>query len=83
MPTRLSFRVDLLNAKPPIWRSFELVGNPTFEDLHQAIQDACGWTDCHLYRFEEELHGEVVGLAKCPIEVDEKIESGATPVRVG
>lgn len=51
MPTRLSFRVDLLDGKPPIWRSFDLIGNPTFKDLHRAIQDACGWSDGHLYMF--------------------------------
>jgi Plasmid pRiA4b ORF-3-like protein len=57
MPTLLTFRVDLLGVKPPIWRKFELTGNPTFADLHQAIQDACGWYDSHLYMFTDSKNG--------------------------
>lgn len=68
MPNRLSFRVDLLDVKPPIWRSFDLVGNPTFADLHQAIQDACGWLDGHLYMFMDREHEyvlcEYLGMAE-------------------
>lgn len=56
MPTRLSFRVDLLDVKPPIWRSFDFIGSPSFEDLHRAIQDACGWSDGHLYMFMDREH---------------------------
>ena len=33
---------------------------PTFENLHVAIQDACGWDNCHLYAFHEALDGPVI-----------------------
>ena len=38
MPNRLSFRVDLLDVQPPIWRSFDLVGNPCLGELQNTTQ---------------------------------------------
>lgn len=52
----LSFRVELLRVRPPIWRTFLLRVNSTFDDLHQAIQGACGWQGYHLYRFTAREH---------------------------
>lgn len=34
-----------------VWRVVEILDNQTFEDLHDAIQDAFGWNDDHLYAF--------------------------------
>ena len=34
-----------------IWRKIELKAKQTLEDLHNAIQDALGWDDDHLYSF--------------------------------
>lgn len=47
-------RVDLLSAKPPIWRRLVLPGDLTLEALHVVIQAAMGWTDTHLHRFRTE-----------------------------
>lgn len=44
-------RLDLLGAKPPVWRRLELPGDLTLLDLHDVIQAAMGWTDSHLHRF--------------------------------
>jgi hypothetical protein len=37
--------------QPAVWRRVELRGDQTLEDLHDAIQDAFGWDDRHLYAF--------------------------------
>jgi hypothetical protein len=56
------YRIDvrLLEAKPAPWRQFLIKKTATFEDLHQAIQDACGWTNSHLYSFSQTERGPVV-----------------------
>lgn len=51
-PARFVMRVDLAGAKPPIWRRISLPADASFFDLHVAIQQAMGWQDCHLHRFE-------------------------------
>ncbi|MBW3604599.1 MAG: SEC-C domain-containing protein [Actinobacteria bacterium] len=45
------FDVRLAGVSPPVWRRFRLDASATFGDLHHAIQDACGWTNSHLFRF--------------------------------
>ena len=40
-----------LQWAPSVWRTFELLDTHTLEDLHDAIQDAFGWDDDHLYSF--------------------------------
>lgn len=47
----LRVRLDLLGAKPPVWRRLELPGDLTLDRLHLAVQAAMGWTDSHLHRF--------------------------------
>ncbi|MFZ5569557.1 MAG: DUF1841 family protein [Thermodesulfobacteriota bacterium] len=46
------FRITLEETEPRIWRLIEVPENYTFWDLHVAIQDAMGWQDNHLHRFE-------------------------------
>ncbi len=48
----LQFRIELIDAPQPIWRSIQVPGKYTFWDLHVAIQDAMGWEDRHLHEFE-------------------------------
>lgn len=45
------FEVSLKDVKPKIWRRFLLPKTATFLHLHDAIQVACGWGNCHLYSF--------------------------------
>jgi len=51
MPNIITFRVDLIGTKPPIWRKIEVDDSMTFEELHLVIQDAMGWFNAHLYGF--------------------------------
>jgi Plasmid pRiA4b ORF-3-like protein len=48
----ISLKVTLRGTKPPIWRRLLMPGAMTLGDLHQAIQAAMGWEDCHLHAFE-------------------------------
>lgn len=44
-------RVDLQRTKPPVWRRIEVPGDITLPQLHEVLQAAMGWADCHLHRF--------------------------------
>ncbi len=56
-PVTLRVRVDIDEAKPPIWRRLDLAGDLTLTQVHRAIQAAFGWADCHLHRFTPEFDG--------------------------
>jgi hypothetical protein len=43
--------VRLRRIEPPIWRTLEVPGSATLEDVHYAIQAAMGWENAHLHRF--------------------------------
>lgn len=67
MPTYFDIEVSLSTVYTLIWRRFLLrTTGTTFADLHRAIQDACGWWDHHLYRFDEATPSGLVGLARSP-----------------
>ena len=44
------FRITLRDIKPPIWRRIQ-VRDCTLGELHEHIQAAMGWQDCHLHQF--------------------------------
>ena len=44
-------RVDLVGAKPPIWRRLELPGSITLAQLHEVLQVAFDWDNSHLHEF--------------------------------
>ena len=46
------FRIELQHVEPSIWRCIEVPYDYNFWDLHVAIQDAMGWDDSHLHKFE-------------------------------
>ncbi|HET8617695.1 MAG TPA: plasmid pRiA4b ORF-3 family protein [Acidimicrobiales bacterium] len=45
-------KVTLLDTKPPIWRRVLVDGRSTLDHLHEVIQAAFGWWNCHLHEFE-------------------------------
>ncbi len=49
--TTYRIRVDLQEAKPPIWRRLEVASDLTLDRLHTILQTAMGWTDSHLHDF--------------------------------
>jgi hypothetical protein len=48
----VSLKVTLRGTRPPVWRRLLMPGTMTLADLHQAIQAAMGWEDCHLHVFD-------------------------------
>ena len=44
-------KVSLDDSEPLIWRRLDLRSDLTLNVVHQAIQSAFGWWDCHLNRF--------------------------------
>lgn len=44
--------VRLQEIEPPIWRTIEVPGAWSLEDVHFAIQVAMGWTNSHLHQFK-------------------------------
>lgn len=51
-PSLVTVRVDIVDARPPIWRRLELRGDLTLADLHNHLQAVFGWMDSHLHRFD-------------------------------
>ena len=55
--------VSLREIQPRIWRRFTIKSSETFLDLHEAIQDAGGWTNSHLFAFRDPETGDpIAGL---------------------
>jgi hypothetical protein len=61
MPEYFDFEVSLEGADPRVWRRLLIECGATFEDLHLAIQRACGWTNDHLYEFTDPKSRERIG----------------------
>ncbi len=53
----LRLRVTLLHVEPAVWREVLVPVDLTFAQLHNVLQAAMGWEDCHLHEFEVgEMH---------------------------
>ena len=50
-PCAYQLKLSLDDAKPPIWRRVVVEGEETLAGLHDIIQVAMGWEDCHLHEF--------------------------------
>ena len=46
-----TLRVDIVGAKPPIWRRLMVRSDMTLDVVHRVLQAAFGWEDYHLHRF--------------------------------
>ena len=44
-------KINLLDAKPPIWRRVQVSNDTLLPDLHRIIQVAMGWYNAHLHQF--------------------------------
>jgi hypothetical protein len=45
-------KVTLVGIRPPIWRRLQVASSINLRRLHDVIQEALGWRQSHLYRFE-------------------------------
>ena len=50
-PVVVRIRVTLDGAQPAIWRELDVRGALSLDALHQVLNRAMGWHDCHLHRF--------------------------------
>jgi len=50
-PEVLQVKVVLRGFDPPVWRRVALSVNASFAQLHEVLQQAMGWQDCHLHEF--------------------------------
>jgi hypothetical protein len=47
-------KVQLLGVtKPPVWRRLQVPADLSLDQLHDVIQAAMGWYDCHLHMFSD------------------------------
>lgn len=44
-------KVTLLGTRPPIWRQLLVPAELTLAQLHDVLQVAMGWQECHLHEF--------------------------------
>jgi len=68
MPTPKSIyqiKVTLNDSKPPIWRRILVADTTTLLELHDIVQTAMGWMNCHLHHFiiNDEFYGSPEGDA--------------------
>jgi len=71
-------RVDIVGARPRIWRRLEVSSDLMLDDLHVVLQAAFGWTDSHLHRFGagSSIWDRGTELYLCPFDVDEGEDDG-------
>lgn len=68
-------KITLKDTKPAIWRRILIPGDMTFRDLHETIQVAMGWFECHLHQFfTEKQHGLYMGGCITDTQLPDDIE---------
>ena len=50
----LRIKLTLRDVRPPVWRRVEVASTTTLDRLHQVIQAAMGWENCHLHEFNDD-----------------------------
>ncbi|MFO1055125.1 MAG: plasmid pRiA4b ORF-3 family protein [Planctomycetota bacterium] len=50
-PKTFQIKVSLRDVRPPIWRRLQVPSNISLPELHEVLQAAMGWHDCHLHLF--------------------------------
>lgn len=59
-PEIATLRIELVDTDPLIWREVEIPTSITLKILHDIVQAAMGWFDCHLWEFR--VSGKTYGL---------------------
>ena len=47
-------KVELRDLRPTVWRRILVPDELTLAELHEVVDQAMGWQDCHLHEFEVE-----------------------------
>jgi hypothetical protein len=72
-------RVELEDARPPIWREVLVDSGITLAGLHAVIQRLFGWEDYHLHEFSTTGPGRKVSRFAPPAEDDDWPQVGPPP----
>lgn len=59
--TVYQLKIVLRGIKPPIWRRVLIPEDATIRTLHETVQVAMGWYNCHLHQFL--IHGREYGIS--------------------
>jgi hypothetical protein len=51
LPEIYQLKVTLLGTSPPIWRRLLVSADLTLAQLHDVLQAAMGWQECHMHEF--------------------------------
>lgn len=70
----LQIKIVLLGTRPPIWRRVLVPAEFTLAHLHDVIQAAMGWEDCHLHQFY--IGGQRFGIS----DPNEAFMGGSTAI---
>jgi len=63
--------IVLADTDPLVWRRVQVPASYSFWDFHVAIQDAMGWSDCHLHEFRVVVDGERGGVERIGLPMQE------------
>lgn len=69
-------RVDLDDARPPIWRRLRLASDMNLAHLHDILQVVMGWTNSHLHQFK--MGPDTKDFRMTPFLTDYDVEEGET-----
>jgi hypothetical protein len=72
-PAWLQLKIELAWIKPAIWRRVVVPETITLGKLHDVIQLAMGWCDCHLHEFE--IAGERYGVPDPDLDWGESVRA--------
>jgi hypothetical protein len=48
----IEIKITLAGSYPAIWRRIQVPGNTNLVDLHEILQTAMGWDNCHAHKFD-------------------------------
>ncbi len=55
-------KITLTGIRPAIWRRIQVRDNITLEKLHDIVQIAMGWENCHMHEFD--IGGQQYGITE-------------------
>jgi hypothetical protein len=88
-PEIYQLKVTLLGTSPPIWRRLLLPADLTLAQVHDVLQAAMGWEDCHMHEFcvghrhfgQPNPEDRLMGMP--PVENERKVRLSSVLGRIG
>lgn len=66
------FKITLKYSSPKIWRRIQVNSSFSFKELHYAIQNAMGWRNAHLHKFE--INGKTISTPFIDASLEEMLD---------